>query len=74
VLIANAEQAMIIPVLAGLAAMVAVAVLGGWLQGRRWRTPRRVELEPRAPHDLPVHVHPRDHVYDWARHDCWPAR
>lgn len=73
-LTANAEHAMIIPVLAGLFAMVAVAVIGAWLQNRPRRDMRRLELEPRAVRDPRSHVHPRDHVYDWARHDCWPAR
>ncbi len=71
---ASAEHAMIVPVLAGLAAMVAVAVIGAWLQGRRHRDAQRLELVPRAVTEPRSHVHQRDHLYDWARHDCWPAR
>jgi hypothetical protein len=65
---------MVVPVLAGLAAMVLVAVVGGWLQGRRYRGATPLEIEPRAVRDPRSHVHPRRGVYDWARHDCWPGR
>ena len=54
--------------------MVAVAVIGAWLQGRRHRDAQRLELGPRAVTEPLSHGHQREHLYDWARHDCWPAR
>lgn len=72
-LTAYAEHAMIIPVLAGLFAMVAVAVIGAWLQNRPRRDMRRLELEPRAVRNPRSHVAARRGVYDWARQPGWPG-
>lgn len=71
---AAAERAMMLPVFAGLAAMVATAILLAWLQWRRHRQPTGVELPPRCEHEPRSHVATRTPLYDWSRHDCWPAR
>lgn len=75
------ERSLFWPVMAGFAAMIAVCLIGAWLQGRRERDARPLELEPHAPREPRSHVAPgapRNHstatVYDWAAHDTWPAR
>lgn len=61
------ERMLIVPVLAGLAAMVVVAWLLAWWQHRPRRV-QRLELKPRAVREPRSHVVPGGGVYDWARH------
>lgn len=75
------ERTLFWPVMAGFAAMIIVCLIGAWLQGRRERDARPLELAPRAPQEPRSHVvtgptldHNPDTVYDWSAHDTWPAR
>ena len=63
----GAEHSLIVPVLAGLVAMVAMAWLLAWWQHRPRRA-TRLELKPRRVREPRSHVRPGAGVYDWARH------